>query len=87
MIEGYCTMTTIAGMLVGQTGTSVGKALKEMNLRLPNGKPSPQALAAGLVRPTDGPQPWITLWLWHKAENLELLEGWGMTRKDTAQTM
>lgn len=78
-------MTTLASKLVDQTCVTVGRALKEMNWRLPGGKPSPEAVALHLVRPTDGPQPWITVWLWDEEKTLALLEAFGMVRKDTSR--
>ena len=56
-----------------------------MELRWPNGNPSPTARMLGLVEATEGPQPWITLWLWHREKTLPYLEKWGMERKGVRQ--
>jgi hypothetical protein len=81
----YATMTSIAAQFAEQTSHSVGKALKRLDLRLPNGDPSDQAKALGLVYMTEGPEPWIPLWLWHEEKTIGILEADGMVRKDGQQ--
>lgn len=74
----YYTLTNLAQEFVGQTRNSVGKALKELEFRSANGKPTLLAHQLGLVESIEGPQPWITLWLWHRDRTLPYLERWGM---------
>lgn len=78
----YCTLTSLAAMFDGQTRNTVGKALKELELRSPNGKPTFWAHSMRLVESTEGPQPWIKVWLWHKERTLPFLERFGMKRKE-----
>ena len=72
----FCTMTSLAEMLEGETCRTVGRYLKEMKLRSPDGKPSPLARNFGLVEQVDGPQPWIKLWLWDRERTIVLLKKW-----------
>ena len=80
----FCNMTALAKEFVGETRNTVGKALKDLGLRTPKGNPSPVSHTCGLVRATEGPQPWLTLWLWHREKTISWLEQWGMKRKEGA---
>ena len=82
----FCNLTRLAAMFDGQTSHTVGRALKEIGLRSPTGKPTPLALSQNMVQATDGPQPWITLWLWHRETTIPWLEKAGMQRKQIEQT-
>jgi hypothetical protein len=76
----YCTMTELAKVFVGQTRNTIGKALKKIEMRWPNGKPTPLAHTLGLVEPHEGPQPWVEVWWWHRERTITYLEKSGMRR-------
>ena len=42
--------------------------------RIAYAQPSYRAQEAGLVKLVEGPQPWLSLWLWHKERTTALLE-------------
>ena len=81
----YWTLTKLAALFVGQTRYTVGKALKELEMRSPDGTPTFWAHSLGLVQRTEGPQPWINVWLWHRERTVPFLEKYGMKRKDQAK--
>ena len=69
----FCTMRNV-GAVFGVSSHFIGRALKELGLRTRDGKPSDRAKESGLVEAFAGPQPWITLWLWHRERTVALLE-------------
>jgi len=73
MSDRFCTMRQL-GAEFGVSSHVIGRALKEMGLRTPDGQPSCRAQENGLVKLAVGPQPWIPLWLWHKERTTALLE-------------
>ena len=73
MNDTFCTMRSL-GAVFGVSSHFIGRVLKEMGLRTPDGQPSYQAQEAGLVKLAEGPQPWLRLWLWHKERTTALLE-------------
>jgi hypothetical protein len=81
----FCSLTSLAQEFEGQTSHTVGRALKKIELRWPNGKPTPMAHALGLVERHEGPQPWIDVWWWKKEQAIPFLEGLGMKRKEAVQ--
>ncbi len=62
----YVSMTAL-GKRFGVSSHTVGRALKDRGVRLPNGEPTPNAIQAGLVarRPTPR-QEWVMYWVWHE---------------------
>ncbi len=78
----YYTLTNLAKLFVGQTRNTVGKALKELEMRSPDGTPTFWAHSLRLVEAMEGPQPWIKVWLWHKERTVPFLERYGMRLKD-----
>ena len=62
------------GEIFGVSSHVVGRALKQMGLRTPDGKPTYRAQDDGLVMLAAGPQPWVPLWLWHRELTTALLE-------------
>ncbi len=76
----FWTMKEI-GKLYGTTSHQVGRKLKEIGLRTPEGKPSVRAFSLGLVDRrfnTDGPG---YCWAWHHERTCALLEDAGFVRK------
>jgi hypothetical protein len=69
----FCTMRQL-GAVFGVSSHFIGRVLKEMGLRMPDGQPSCRAQEAGLVKLAEGSQPWIQFWLWHKKRTTALLE-------------
>jgi hypothetical protein len=70
----YCTMREL-GEVFAVSSHFIGRVLKEMGLRTPDGQPSYQAQEAGLVKLAEGrPQPWVRHWLWHRERTTALLE-------------
>lgn len=76
----YETLTqTQLGMLFGESSHVVGRWLKELGLRLPNGKPSPRAIEAGWVTTcSDGP---VSFPVWSKDKVVAALERAGHRRQ------
>ena len=72
MNDTFCTMRSL-GAEFGVSSHFIGRLLKEMGLRTPDGQPSYRAQDNGLVKLAVGPQPWIPLWLWHKELTTALL--------------
>jgi len=77
----YCTLTTI-GKRFDVSSRRVGKTLKEVGLRTPDGEPTTAAIKSGLVTKVEGPKPWILLWLWHSERVLPFLEFGGLELPD-----
>ena len=73
MSDTFCTMRSL-GAVCGVSSHTIGRALKQMGLRAPDGQPSCRAQEAGLVKLVQGPQSWIPLWLWHRELTTALLE-------------
>ena len=68
------------GEYFGETSHVIGRWLKEMGVRLPNGEPTEEAKDAGvavLVVPPDGSH---VFWVWDKEKTLTLLERAGHQR-------
>lgn len=80
MSNEYGTMREI-GRLFGVTNHTVGRKLKAIGLRTPDGKPSHEAFARGLVEQkfTDDRRHYC--WVWHTARTVPLLELAGLVRK------
>lgn len=76
MSDRFCSMREL-GADFNVSSHVIGRALKEMGLRTPDGKPSYRAQDNGLVMQAAGPQPWIPLWLWHRELTTALLEDAG----------
>ncbi len=60
----------------------IGRKLKEARLRDPGGEPSAIAICHDMVEETEGPQPWIRVWLWHLEKTIPYLEQAGLRRVD-----
>jgi hypothetical protein len=73
MSDTYCTMRQL-GAAFGVSSHFIGRVLKQLGLRTPDGKPSCRAQDNGLVKVVQGPQSWIPLWLWHRELTTALLE-------------
>jgi hypothetical protein len=73
MTDTFCSMRSLGAML-GVSSHVVGRVLKGLGLRTPDGQPSPAAKESGLVTQAEGPQHWIKLWLWHEERTLAILE-------------
>ncbi|MBY0522779.1 MAG: hypothetical protein K2R98_05255 [Gemmataceae bacterium] len=76
----FATMREI-GRLFGVTNHTIGRKLKELGLRTPDGKPSSEAFSRGLVE-----QKWTDdhkhyCWVWHIAKTVPLLEKAGLVRQ------
>lgn len=80
MQNDFATMREI-GSLFGVTNHTVGRKLKELGFRTPDGKPSHEAFARGLVEQkfTDDHKHYC--WVWHTARTVPLLEEAGLARK------
>ena len=64
----------------GVTSHVIGRWLKDIDFRSTNGRPSQQAIEAGVaqpVRPSNGGKPF---WAWTKEKSLQLLEASGYKR-------
>jgi hypothetical protein len=59
----YCTITEL-GREFGLTRVVMGRVLKELGLRELHGHPSQFAFSNEMVRKSEGPKPWIVVWLW-----------------------
>ncbi len=73
MSDTFCTMRSL-GAVFGVSSHFIGRVLKEMGLRTPDGQPSCRAQENGLVKLVQGPQSWIPLWLWHRELTTALLQ-------------
>jgi len=85
MSDQYWTMREI-GALFGITSHKVGKTLKELGYRTPDGRPSQRAFDEGYVQQRWGfERQEIYNWAWHKDKVTALLEQAGLERvKDGA---
>ena len=75
---------TELGRLFGKSRVFIGKVLKEIGLREPNGKPTIEATMLDLVEEIEGPKPWITVYVWHKERVIPYLEQAGLKRVEDA---
>jgi len=75
----YIAITEL-GAIFGMTRVEMGRKLKQLRLRERNGDPSAVAFHYEMVAKTTGPQPWITLWLWHADRTIMFLEHAGLRR-------
>jgi len=79
MTNEYWTMKEI-GSLFRTTSHKVGKKLKEVGLRTPQGRPSQRAFEEGYVQQRwDEDRP-VYVWAWHKNKTVALLEANGFER-------
>jgi len=69
------------GRLFGVTNHTIGRKLKAIGLRTPDGKPSGAAFDRGLVEQkwTDDHQHYC--WVWHTARTVPFLEKAGLVKK------
>ena len=65
---------THLGILFGVTSHQIGKWLKQIGLRTPEGKPSPRAFEDGFVDQRGSTQPGTYYWVWHGARTQKVLE-------------
>jgi hypothetical protein len=69
------------GRLFGITSHKVGKKLKKVGLRTPQGRPSQRAFEEGYVQQRWGfERQEIYNWTWHKDKTIALLEEAGFER-------
>jgi len=74
----YVNQATL-GRLFRVTSHIVGRALKEIGLRLPDGDPSPRAFELGLVKKEPIPgQKSLDYWVWQLEKTIPLLESAGL---------
>ena len=78
LVSEYWTQREIA-KLFGSTSHKIGRVLKQLGLRLENGKPSSRAHQLGLVRkrPVYGKE-YFDVWTWHLGKTLPHLEPAGL---------
>ena len=74
----YWTMKEI-GMRLGMTSHQVGRRLKQLGLRTPDGRPSGKAFEGGLCGQRWAPDGEHYLWGWDGERTLRLLGGEGVT--------
>jgi hypothetical protein len=78
----YWTMKEIAALYQGCTSHKVGKELKELGYRTPDGRPSQRAFGEGIVQQRhDSNRPEFYVWAWNSAKVCDLLESFGWQRK------
>jgi hypothetical protein len=70
----YMTMRDIGGRL-GMTSHQIGRTLKAMGLRTPEGRPSRMAFEAGLCEQRWAPDGEHYVWAWHGEKVLQMLGG------------
>lgn len=75
----YATMREI-GRLFSVTNHAIGKQLKAMSLRTPDGKPASAAFDRGLVAQKFTEDYKHYCWVWHVGKTVSLLEQAGMRR-------
>ncbi len=83
--EMYWTMKEI-GAVFGVTSHKVGKKLKELGFRTPQGRPSQRAFNEGYVQQRWAWESEVYLWAWHRDKTTALLEQAGMERAKDAAT-
>jgi hypothetical protein len=76
----FWTMREI-GYLFGETSHAIGRKLKELGLRTPDGKPSRLAFKAGLCKKRWTSDGLIYFWVWHGERTARLLEESGLCRR------
>jgi hypothetical protein len=81
MSDAFCTMRNL-GAVFDVSSHVIGRALKGLGLRTQDGQPSDQAKEIALVKEVNGPQPWVSLWLWHRDRTVALLEEVGFEPAD-----
>jgi hypothetical protein len=81
MTSEYWTMREI-GKLLGTTSHVIGKKLKEIGLRTPDGRPSHRAFAGGYCDQRWTEEMTHYCWAWHKDKTLRALEEAGMARTE-----
>ena len=84
-MKDYWTLTQL-GTLYDMTSHEIGKVMKYIGLRTPGGQPSDKAIDNELVREVEGPQPWITFWMWDRERVVPYLEAAGLGEIDNAET-
>jgi hypothetical protein len=76
----YANFTEL-GTYFGMTRNFVGKRLKELGLRTPEGKPSQKAFVEGFVAQRWAQdRPGIYLWAWERDKTIAVLEQSGLRR-------
>jgi hypothetical protein len=78
MKDEFKTMKEI-GVRFGLSSHKIGKALKDMDLRTPNGRPSLRAFQESLVAQKLAPNGVNYIWIWHERRIVALLVEAGMT--------
>jgi hypothetical protein len=79
----YITLTELSRLFVNASSHDVGKALKAVGMRMPDGQPTTRAIELEVTRRFEGPQSWIPVWKWHKDRILFYLEYDGLKRIDS----
>ena len=80
MSDAYWTMTEI-GKLYGATPHKVGRELKELGYRTPDGRPSQKAFGEQMVQQRhDADRPEFYIWAWNREKVCDLLETFGWKR-------
>lgn len=74
---------TQLGQLFGVTAHVVGRWLKELGLRMPDGRPTPQVVASGEAQQCS-PAGMSTFWVWEKRRIVDRFETAGHRRVQTA---
>jgi hypothetical protein len=76
----YASLTEL-GTIFGVTRTFVGKRLKELGLRTPDGRPTARAFDEKFVSKRWVPdRPGIYLWTWHREQTTAVLEEAGLRK-------
>jgi hypothetical protein len=80
----YWTMKEI-GTLYGATSHQIGRTLKDLGLRTPEGKPAARAFNLGLVTKRHASEGPGYCWAWHQEPTCALLEEAGFERTEQAE--
>ena len=76
----YATLTEL-GIVFNVTRNAIGKRLKELGLRTPEGRPSTMAFNHGFVTQRWAlERPGIYNWTWHRQKTIAVLEQSGLRR-------
>lgn len=85
MKDDYWTMREI-GRLFDLSSHKIGKKLKQLGYRTPDGKPSHKAFDEALVKQRWADDQPVYLWAWHRDKTVAVLEQAGLEKsRDVAE--